>query len=107
MNSKDTSGVKAEDIDRRDHKLEQKFIELLERHSQAEERVIKELQTQLAELQKSNDTLVANTREIIDAYDTTQKAVKVSIGLGKLIKFISGLIIAYYAIMNYLNHDQT
>ena len=107
MDSNNTSGVKAEDIDRRDHKLEQRFIQLLEQHSREEERVIKDLQLQVFELQKSNDQLVASTREIIDAYDTTQKAIKVSIGLGKFIKFIAGILVAYYALMNYIQHDQS
>jgi hemerythrin len=106
MNSETNFGVKAEDIDRRDHKLEQRFIQLLEQHSREEERVIKDLQYQLSELKQSNDNLVASTREIIEAYDTTQKAIKVSIGFGKFIKFIAGILVAFYALMNYLQHDQ-
>ena len=93
------------EIDRRDHKLEQRFIQLLEKHSQEEGQVIRSLQQQISKLQASNDALVANTREIIDAYDTTQKAIKVSIGLGKFLKFVAGMIVTYYAIINYIHPD--
>lgn len=95
--------ISSELLDRRDHKLEQRFISLLEKHSKTEETVINELKHQLTKLQESNDTLVANTREIIDAYDTTQKAIKVSVGFGKFIKFVAGIIAAYYAIDNYIH----
>jgi hypothetical protein len=90
-------------IDRRDHKLEKYFISLLTEHAESEEATIEELRERLDSVQNSVDSLTRETREILNAYDTTQKAIKVSIGLGKFIKFILGIMVAYYAFMNYIN----
>lgn len=92
-------------VDRRDHKLEKHFISLLTEHAESEEATIEELRERLDNVQSSVDALVRETREIICAYDTTQKAIKVSIGLGKFIKFILGIMVAYYAFMNYIHPD--
>lgn len=86
-------------IERRKFPAEEAFTKLLEEHI-ADSEVYKTHTTATLEaLRKEIKELTASTAEVLEAYETAQQALKFSIGFGKLLKYIGGLVLLYYSII--------
>ena len=82
------------------------FAQLLEIHIIQEELYKTQTTATLQNLQYSVDELTSSTRSILEAYEVTQQAIKLSVVLGKFVKFIIGLLIAYYSLIEFLHHPK-
>ena len=85
--------------ERRKFPAEEAFTKLLEEHI-ADSEVYKIHTTATLEAMRQEiKELTASTAEVLEAYKTAQQALKFSIGFGKLLKYIGGLVLLYYSII--------
>ena len=95
-----------EPIERRQYPAEREFTKLLEAHIADSEKYKERTTRTLEELREDINKLTKSTATVIEAYDTAQQTLKVSISFGKFIKFVGGLVLLYYSIVSLLPHDK-
>lgn len=88
--------------DRRDHTVEETFIRLLEVHAQKEEQDKHTIFQTLEELKEKICELTISTKDMLEAYNTAQQAIKISIFLGGLLKWIGSMLFLYYSLSELL-----
>jgi hypothetical protein len=86
--------------------MEIDYRKLLEDHIVAEEIYKQQTTASLNSLSHKLDELTTSTQAIVDAYETAQQAIKISTFLGRAVKYIMGLILAYYALEGYIHNTK-
>lgn len=86
-------------VERRKFPAEAAFTKLVEEHIHDSDLYRLKTAATLATLEKSLQDLTIATSSVLEAYKTSQQALKLVIGFGKLIKYIGGLVLLYYSIV--------
>jgi len=89
--------------DRRDHTSEEAFMHLLEEHIHKEDSDKQRILDSLETLEESMQNLATSTKDMLEAYNTAQQAIKISIFLGKAVKWIGSVVLLYYSISELLH----
>lgn len=58
----------------------------------------------MTENKESVDALTKKTKDLLEAWEAANAVVRVSAGLGKVVKWIAGLGIPIYAVIEFLKH---
>jgi len=89
--------------DRREHNVEEAFMRLLEEHIHKEDADKQRMLNSLEALEESMQELATSTKDMLEAYTTAQQAIKISIFLGKTVKWIGSMLLLYYSISELLH----
>ena len=92
--------------DRRHNPAEIDYKELLEEHIISEELYKQQTTEAFRTLNNKLEELTTSTQAIVEAYETAQQAIKISTFLGRAVKYIMGLILAYYALEGYIHNGR-
>ena len=89
--------------DGHEHTSEETFMRLLEEHSRKADADKQRMLNSLEALEESMQALATSTKDMLEAYNTAQQAIKISIFLGKAIKWIGSMLLFYYSISELLH----